>query len=519
MRTTTIASGVLYGNLLEWRYLEVECEEGEHYRKASEFPLIETHEETIWDPVEEEWRTVTVEEEIYHYFVLEIWGSGTMVFIDPTTFRTTEPPWKPYMGDGTTQYQGAAYTYIEGATNVAPDAFKDMTAGEVFIGASVTAIGQRGFQNVVGRIHFAEAAFLTTIGTQAFGFPISTGSLGYNTRFYDDLPDSVTTIGANAFCKCRNFTQETLPRDLTTIGDWAFGLTNIESVTFNENLLHVGASAYRECQNLAYVDTSQSAVVDIGEYCFYMSPLEAYEWASATTTVGQYAFSQTALVSVAIPNTVTSMGTHCYESCMSLMFMDFGTGMSTVPNYVCNGCNSLMSVGLPAAVTGIGGYAFNDCIWLTNVDVENVETIGTHAFAGCGSITEADFSSLRSIGSNAYQGAGLVDIEFPSTVVSLPSNCFANCDSLVSAYVPYEMRNMVADTLGAGSFHECGSLTVTVDNYPDGIPGAKWGAWKVIWLRSRKAVFYEKREDGVYRMDFYRKGSNGVERMDFYFKK
>ena len=85
---------------------------------------------------------------------------------------------------------------------------------ELWIPASVTAIGNGAFWGCSSLRDIKLPAALTTIGTSAF--------TGCSSLTEVRLPDRVTTIGARAFWGCSNLVVLQLSTDLATIGDQAF---------------------------------------------------------------------------------------------------------------------------------------------------------------------------------------------------------------------------------------------------------------------------------------------------------
>ena len=79
---------------------------------------------------------------------------------------------------------------------------------------------------------------LTTIGEYAFGYCSSLTSV--------TIPQGVTTIGKNAFCGCSGLTGElVIPQGVTSIGEYAFEkCSNLTSVVFPKNLTSIGKYAF-----------------------------------------------------------------------------------------------------------------------------------------------------------------------------------------------------------------------------------------------------------------------------------
>ena len=82
------------------------------------------------------------------------------------------------------------------------------------------------------------------------------------------IPDSITTIGEEAFCYCTSLTSVTIPDSVTTIGNYAFcGCKSLTSVTIPDSVTTIGSSAFRNCDSLTSV-TIPDSVKTIGKCAF-----------------------------------------------------------------------------------------------------------------------------------------------------------------------------------------------------------------------------------------------------------
>lgn len=150
-------------------------------------------------------------------------------------------------------------------------------------------------------------------------------------------PNTVTSIGVNAFRRCNALTSASLP-SVTTIGNRAFS----------------------GCSTLAPV------------------PLPA------VTTVGEFAFEYClyALTSVSLPS-ATTIEFGAFYNCTSLTSVSLPSA-TTIGSSAFGSCAQLTSISLPSATT-IGQYAFVSCGKLVSVDFGgtprlSVPTLGTGAF-------------------------------------------------------------------------------------------------------------------------------------------
>lgn len=106
------------------------------------------------------------------------------------------------------------------------------------------------------------------------------------------IPDSVTSIGDNAFWDCLSLTSVTIPNSVTSIGDWAFdGCSKLTSVTIPDSVTSIGNYAFNNCYGLTSV-TIPNSVTSIGALAFW----DCFRLTSVTipsgVTLGEYAFPE-----------------------------------------------------------------------------------------------------------------------------------------------------------------------------------------------------------------------------------
>jgi hypothetical protein len=187
------------------------------------------------------------------------------------------------------------------------------------------------------------------------------------------IPDTVHTIGDNAFDHCGNLQNVKLPSSLKKIGDMAFTACN----SFTEINLPAG-------------------VTEIGDMAFGYNPgLTEIILPESVVSLGNNAFTNcTRLKKVYIPDGVTSLSRGLFSYCTALTDIRLPAAVTYVGDNAFAGCASLTSIALPDTVTRMGNHVFNNCSSLTSFTYPpQVTEIGVNHFTDCKSLTQVVISA------------------------------------------------------------------------------------------------------------------------------
>ncbi|MGN1166344.1 MAG: leucine-rich repeat domain-containing protein [Lachnospiraceae bacterium] len=188
---------------------------------------------------------------------------------------------------------------------------------------------------------------------------------GYTDNSYV-IPNSVASIGQDAFSKCKILKNITIPDSVTSIGTGAFSeCRSLESITIPDGVTSIGNKAFYYCVVLKSI-TIPDSVTSIGTGAFY--DCEGLE-------------------SIDIPDGVTIIGERAFSYCKSLESIDIPDGVTSIENATFYSCEKLASVNIPNGITSIGKWAFEYCKSLKSIEIpSSVTSIGINAFDGCTSL-------------------------------------------------------------------------------------------------------------------------------------
>lgn len=336
---------------------------------------------------------------------------------------------------------------------------------------------------------------VTLIGTKAF-FEC--------TALIDvELQGGVTKVETSAFEGCTSLQNVTLSGKISSLGNRAFQGSGIRSIRFPESLTSIGQNAFAACANLTEISIP-STVTSVGKNIFLScSALETVEFFASVDTIGSMMFNKCPLTKVTLSPTIKTLEAYsfAYTALESVDFLP--EGLLAIENKAFTGCSKLKTVDIPSTCTSIGPeafrsnsalktvtggekveeigvFAFWNCQMLSSfAAMTNVTAIGDSAFYYCKNLTSFTFGNkLVSVGSKAFQCAAIASVRLGGSVKTLGAYAFANNDSLnevtigggleeVGEYVFYacsQLNTVACDSLiGVGMFWNDAALhTVTI---------------------------------------------------------
>ena len=207
--------------------------------------------------------------------------------------------------------------------------------------------------------------------------------------------------------------------NLKTIGNVAFGFTNIKELTIPGNVETVGRWIVEGCSSLTSL-TIEEGVKTLSESSFYGA----------------------AVKTIKIPSTITEIPVRCFEA-SAIESIELHNGITSIGDAAFMNCSNLTALTIPGSVTHIGQWILqigdrdSSNNWIPNPNT---------------SITVTIEEGATGLSSEAFWGAPISTISIPSTIKEIPAYCFA-----ASAIESIKLHAGIA-SIGDGAFMSCSKL-------------------------------------------------------------
>ena len=304
---------------------------------------------------------------------------------------------------------------------------------------TVTSIGDEAFKNNTSMVSVSIPDSVKSIGDSAF--------YGCTSLLGVVIPDSVEKTGRCAFQKCSKLASAYLPvnEKLTVINTGTFyECMSLKEIIVPDNIVKIEFDAFYNCRNLKNIDLSKNLI-----------------------TVGYNVFGNCKSISkIEIPKSLKNFdstwgsGTNTkygvFGGCSNLKTVKFEEGSTIVCPALFMGCDGIEEIELPDTITKIGNSAFKSCKNLNKVIIsESVTEIDNQAFAECSGLTDVEMQEgLNKICSRAFYKCGkITSINIPDSVETIEFEAFYQCDKLENIKLSENLT-----IVGYGVFGDCISI-------------------------------------------------------------
>ena len=294
---------------------------------------------------------------------------------------------------------------------------------------------------------------VTEIGSQ-YDIEIGSGAFEGTAITAVHIPDSVTSIGAAAFCECTGLTEITIPDSVTSIGVYAFQTcTGLTGITIPDSVTSIGKYVFEGCTGLTSVSIG-AGVTSTDDLFANCTGLISISIGAGVTSITSNKFpNPTSLTSITVDGNNPN-----YASQDGILYNNKAkTDILILPQGISG------AVTLSASLTSISSQAFVNRTGLTGITIPS-GVINNQAFQGCTGLTSISIGAgVTSIGSQAFQNCtNLTNVTISSGAIG--SQVFQNCTSLTGITIGAGVTTIAVD-----AFWDCAGLTaITVDgNNPD----------------------------------------------------
>ncbi|EKD55533.1 MAG: WD40-like protein Beta Propeller [uncultured bacterium] len=222
------------------------------------------------------------------------------------------------------------------------------------------------------------------------------------------IPNSITSIGKNAFYCCANLTNINIPASVISIGPSAFGYCdNLTCITVDN------ANPNYSSEDGVLYNKNKTTLIQ-----FPGGKSSPFTIPTSVSSIEEFAFSRcNNLSSITIPDNVTFIGIYAFTCCKNLTNVNIGKGITKIGIGVFNGTN-LSSINIPSNISIIDNGSFSECNNLTNIIIPNsVSIIENYAFYHCIKLTSVTIpSSVTTIKNYAFGYCGLSSAYFNGNV-------------------------------------------------------------------------------------------------------
>ena len=311
------------------------------------------------------------------------------------------------------------------------------------------------YYNLVSKTKTAE---VTSGDIEYIGDVKIPASITYNGEIY-----SVTSIGRRAFYSCVGLTSIDIAEGVEFIDDGGiWNCWSLNYITIPKSMISIGwnpSIPYDDnyIRSGCFIFTGSDFIVNISDLESWCNCLFVDADTNPLRNARHVQLKGEEITDLIIPNGVTRINDHTFESCNSLLSVTIPNSVTYIGKGAFYGCENLKSVYINDLESWCkinhGDYSplSNPYhLYIKGKDLktliipDNITEIDQYAFKGCCGITSVVIpNGITSIGSNAFQGcSGLTSVTIPNSVTSIGGFAFANCPNIMKVDIPNNVTSI-----------------------------------------------------------------------------
>jgi len=273
------------------------------------------------------------------------------------------------------------------------------------------------------------------------------------------LSDGITTVGNGVFADSDIREVVVASGSKTITSTMIIRKNALESIVIPETVTSIGVNAFEDCENLTDVyyegtrERWEEVVINSGnEYLTSATIHCAAPWYLSYEIVDGEATITSCDISVeediVLPDTVggypvTTIGENAFRNCISLTEITIPNSVTTIGDSAFQYCESLTTVNIPDSVTSVGSNAFDGCYSLNYNQYDNAYYLGNaenpyYALVKATSTTASSCKVHKDTqlicGTAFLNCSNMVDISISDSVAWIGEEAFVGCNSLREVY-------------------------------------------------------------------------------------
>ncbi len=275
------------------------------------------------------------------------------------------------------------------------------------------------------------------------------------------VPDSVYYIGNSAFSNCENITDLNLPEGVQYIGAGAFVNCDGLDKTFDipDSVTSIGENAFggssASVTKYMGAEESQNEIKMVDDWIVSGGDFHPELMLTGNIRgIADGAFRDKTYTSVIMPDSVEYIGKYAFEGCTYIENLTMSERLISIDDYAFTNCYSLETPNIPDSVIHVGKHAFECCANAVE-KVNGISYIDTWAVESDTSVTSADLrkGTIGIAESTFYTHTELTSAVLPEGLCFINESAFEFCLELTELTLPESLL-----TIDTAAFACCASL-------------------------------------------------------------